>query len=54
VLLVIVLGYPAEKIVIEEVGHDQEYATGVRRYRRHHVPKPSLTDIIIPVSTPFV
>lgn len=53
-LLVIVLGYPAEKIVIEEVGHDQELCYWREDAQVYHVPKPSLTDIFIPVSTPFI
>ncbi len=48
VLLVIALGYPAEKVVLENVGPD-----GDIRYWRdddsiHHVPKRALQDILLP------
>lgn len=54
VLLVLALGYPAEKVVLEEVGEkgDIKYwrdAKGV-----HHVPKRSLEDILLPVRMPAV
>ena len=49
VLLVLALGYPAEKVVIEEVASDGD----VRYWRDsqgvHHVPKRILTDILYPV-----
>lgn len=49
VLLVLALGYPAEKVVLEKMGDD-----GDIRYWRddqglHHVPKRSLDDILVPV-----
>lgn len=49
VMLVVALGYPAEKVVLEKVR-----ANGDIRYWRdqegvHHVPKRSLDDIIVPV-----
>jgi nitroreductase len=47
VLLVVALGEPTEKVVVEEIGPDGN----VRYYRDaemvHHVPKRSLDDIII-------
>lgn len=48
VLLVLALGYPAEQVILEEVGAD-----GDIRYWRdaegiHHVPKRSLEDILLP------
>jgi len=49
VMLVVALGYPAEKVVLERVK-----ANGDIRYWRdkegvHHVPKRSLDDILVPV-----
>ena len=49
VMLVVALGYPAEKVVLEKVK-----ANGDIRYWRdkegvHHVPKRSLDDILVPV-----
>ena len=49
ILLVLALGYPAEKVVIEEVK-----SNGDVRYWRdnqgvHHVPKRTLADILYPV-----
>lgn len=54
VLLVLTLGYPAEKVVLEEVGEK-----GDIRYWRdengvHHVPKRNLDDIILPLNLPSV
>lgn len=50
-LLVLALGYPAEKVVIEKVGQN-----GDIRYWRdadsvHHVPKRSLSDIVLESDT---
>jgi nitroreductase len=47
ILLVLALGYPAEKVVLDEVEHD-----GDTKYWRdekdvHHVPKRKLDDIIL-------
>lgn len=54
VLLVLALGYPAEKVVIEEMS-----STSTIRYWRdehgvHHVPKRSLEDILYPPSEPVL
>ncbi len=47
ILLVLALGYPAEKVVVEDVTDE----TGIRYWRSddgvHHVPKRSLAEIII-------
>ena len=47
IVLVLALGKPAEKVVIDDVGPDGSY----RYYRDdedvHHVPKRSLEDIIV-------
>lgn len=50
VMLVLALGYPAEKVVLEKMK-----ANGDIRYWRdkdgvHHVPKRSLDDILVPVN----
>ena len=47
ILLVLALGYPAETVVLEEVGKD-----GDIRYWRdlegvHHVPKRSVDDLLV-------
>lgn len=54
VLLVLALGYPAEKVVLEPLK-----ANGDIRYWRdgegiHHVPKRSLEDILVPVNLPSI
>jgi len=54
VMLVLALGYPAEKIVLEKVTEN-----GDIRYWRdengvHHVPKRSLEDILLPVKKTVV
>lgn len=50
ILLVIALGKPAEKVVLEEVGAEG----GIEYWRDdagiHHVPKRSLEEIVIPIS----
>ena len=51
VMLVVALGYPAERVVLEKMEEN-----GDIRYWRdgngvHHVPKRSLSDIIVPVKT---
>ena len=53
ILQVLALGYPAEEVVLEDMG-----AEGDVRYWRdelgvHHVPKRSLQDIILPPPTVF-
>ncbi len=50
ILLVIALGYPAEDVVLEPVGPDQDIRYWRDENQRHHVPKRSLAEIIIPAS----
>ena len=50
-LLVLALGYPAEEVVLEELGQDSD----IRYWRDadgvHHVPKRSLSDIVLESAT---
>jgi nitroreductase len=46
ILLVLALGYPAENIVIEEIGKDHDVRYWRDSHGIHHVPKRSLEDIL--------
>jgi len=46
ILLVLALGYPAEKVVLEEVGGDDDIRYWRDNAGVHHVPKRSLEDIL--------
>ena len=50
ILLVLALGYPREKVVLEEVGPDRD----IKYYRDsndiHHVPKRTLDEVILEIS----
>lgn len=50
VLLVLALGYPAEKIVIEEMKSQDSIRYWRDKQGVHHVPKRSLDDILYPPS----
>jgi len=47
VLLVLALGYPAETVVLEEVGSDGDIRYWHDQQGVHHVPKRSLADILL-------
>ena len=47
VLLVLALGYPAETVVLEEVGSDGDVRYWHDDQGGHHVPKRRLADILI-------
>lgn len=49
VLLVLALGYPAEKVVLEKVKEDGDIRYWRDREGIHHVPKRSLEEILVPV-----
>lgn len=49
-LLVLALGYPAETVVLEEVGEDGEIRYWHDEQGVHHVPKRKLADILLPPS----
>lgn len=48
VLLVLALGYPAETVVLEEVGADGDIRYWHDQQKVHHVPKRRLEDILLP------
>ena len=47
-LLVIALGYPAEEVLLEEIGPDGNIRYWRDAQGRHHVPKRTLAEILIP------
>lgn len=47
VLLVLALGYPAEKVVLEEVGEDGDIRYWHDEQGVHHVPKRRLADVLV-------
>ncbi|WP_310598705.1 nitroreductase family protein [Desulfobulbus sp.] len=47
VLLVLALGYPAETVVVEEVGPDGDIRYWHDALGVHHVPKRSLTEVLV-------
>ncbi len=47
-LLVLAVGYPAEEVLLEEVGPDGNIRYWRDRQGRHHVPKRSLAEVLIP------
>ncbi len=49
VLLVLALGYPAEKVVLEKVKEGGDIRYWRDEHGVHHVPKRSLEDILLPV-----
>ena len=49
VLLVLALGFPAEQVVLEEIGADGDVRYWRDAQQVHHVPKRRLDDIIVPV-----
>ncbi len=49
VILVLALGYPAEKVVIEKLKKDGDIRYWRDEKNVHHVPKRSLEDILLPV-----
>jgi nitroreductase len=49
VLLVLALGYPAEKVVLEEIKADGDIRYWRDKDGIHHVPKRSLDDILVPL-----
>lgn len=46
-LLVLALGYPAEQVVLEEIGPDGDIRYWHDEQGRHHVPKRKLADILV-------
>jgi nitroreductase len=46
-ILVIALGYPAEKVVLEEVGEDGDIRYWHDEQGVHHVPKRKLADLLL-------
>ena len=51
VLLVLALGYPAEQVVLEEVGADGDVRYWRDTEQVHHVPKRRLADILVPAES---
>jgi len=49
VLLVLALGYPAETVVLEEVGEDGDIRYWHDEQGVHHVPKRRLVDVLVAV-----
>lgn len=49
VLLVLALGYPAETVVLEEVGEDGDIRYWHDEQGVHHVPKRRLADVLVAV-----
>jgi nitroreductase len=47
IMLVIALGYPAEQVVLEDVGKDGEIRYWRDKQQVHHVPKRSLQEILL-------
>lgn len=47
VLLVLALGYPAEQVILEEVGPDGDIRYWHDEQGRHHVPKRRLEEILV-------
>ncbi|MDR2550314.1 MAG: nitroreductase family protein [Desulfobulbus sp.] len=52
VLLVLALGYPAETVVMEEVGPDGDIRYWHDELGVHHVPKRSLTEMLVSPPVP--
>lgn len=48
ILYVIALGYPIEKVEIDEIGEDGNFEYWRDEKHVHHVPKRKLSDLIIP------
>ena len=53
ILLVLALGYPAEEVVLEELGADGDIRYWHDEAGVHHVPKRSLQDVLVPPPGPF-
>lgn len=50
VMLVVALGYPAEKVVLEKMGDNGDIRYWRDEQGVHHVPKRSLEEILVPVT----
>ncbi|NLZ17366.1 MAG: nitroreductase [Desulfobulbaceae bacterium] len=53
IFLVLALGYPAEEVVLEDVGAEGDIRYWRDEERVHHVPKRSLQDVMLPPPTVF-